>query len=63
MGDDGMRGARAIHERGGRVLVQDEATSVVWGMPGAVANAGLASAILPLPAIAEAIQASCGVPI
>lgn len=63
MGDDGMRGARAIHERGGRVLVQDEATSVVWGMPGAVANAGLASAILPLQAIAEAIQASCGVPV
>jgi two-component system chemotaxis response regulator CheB len=63
MGDDGMRGARAIHERGGRVLVQDEATSVVWGMPGAVANAGLASAILPLSAIAEAIQASCGVPV
>jgi two-component system chemotaxis response regulator CheB len=60
MGDDGMRGARAITERGGRVLVQDEATSVVWGMPGAVANAGLASAILPLPEIAEAIQASCG---
>lgn len=60
MGDDGMRGARAITERGGRVLVQDEATSVVWGMPGAVANAGLASAILPLPQIAEAIQVSCG---
>ncbi len=61
MGEDGMRGARAIHERGGRILVQDEATSVVWGMPGAVANAGLASAILPLPEIAGAIQASCGV--
>lgn len=60
MGDDGMRGCRAVHERGGRVLVQDEATSVVWGMPGAVVNAGLASAILPLPAISEAIQASCG---
>lgn len=61
MGDDGMRGARAITERGGRVLVQDEATSVVWGMPGAVANAGLASAILPLSRIGEAVQASCGV--
>lgn len=60
MGEDGMRGARAITERGGRVLVQDEATSVVWGMPGAVANAGLASAILPLSKIAGAIQASCG---
>ena len=60
MGEDGMRGCSAVHERGGRILVQDEATSVVWGMPGAVANAGLASAILPLPAIAEAIQSSCG---
>lgn len=60
MGEDGMRGCRTVHERGGRILVQDEATSVVWGMPGAVANAGLASAILPLPAIAEAIQSSCG---
>lgn len=60
MGEDGMRGARVITERGGRVLVQDEASSVVWGMPGAVANAGLASAILPLSHIAEAIQASCG---
>jgi len=63
MGEDGMRGARDITERGGRVLVQDEATSVVWGMPGAVANAGLASAILPLSKIAEAIQASCGAPV
>jgi two-component system, chemotaxis family, protein-glutamate methylesterase/glutaminase len=60
MGDDGMRGCREVHARGGRVLVQDEATSVVWGMPGAVANAGLASAIIPLPRIADAIQSACG---
>jgi two-component system chemotaxis response regulator CheB len=60
MGEDGMRGARAIHERGGRILAQDEASSVVWGMPGAVVHAGLASAVLPLANIADAIQTSCG---
>lgn len=61
MGEDGLRGCQTVHERGGRILVQDEATSVVWGMPGVVANAGLASAVLPLSAMAEAIQTSCGV--
>lgn len=48
MGSDGMKGCQAIRERGGNILVQDEASSVVWGMPGAVANAGLADAVLPL---------------
>jgi two-component system, chemotaxis family, protein-glutamate methylesterase/glutaminase len=48
MGQDGLRGCEAIVAAGGRVLVQDEATSVVWGMPRAVAEAGLASAVLPL---------------
>lgn len=48
MGQDGLRGAEAIRTQGGRVLAQDEASSVVWGMPGAVSNAGLAEAILPL---------------
>lgn len=52
MGHDGCRGAEAIRERGGRVIVQDEATSVVWGMPGAVAEAGLADAVLPVEQIA-----------
>jgi two-component system chemotaxis response regulator CheB len=47
MGQDGLRGAREVREAGGRVLVQDEATSVVWGMPGAVARAGLADEVLP----------------
>jgi two-component system chemotaxis response regulator CheB len=60
MGEDGMRGARAVHDRGGRILAQDEASSVVWGMPGAVVHAGLASAVLPLSTIADAIQTSCG---
>jgi two-component system, chemotaxis family, protein-glutamate methylesterase/glutaminase len=55
MGQDGMRGGKDIVARGGTILAQDEATSVVWGMPGAVANAGLASRILPLPEIAPAV--------
>ncbi|MET0309434.1 MAG: chemotaxis-specific protein-glutamate methyltransferase CheB [Sphingomonas sp.] len=47
MGRDGCEGARHLADAGARVLVQDRDTSVVWGMPGAVANAGRASAILP----------------
>lgn len=56
MGDDGIEGTRAIHERGGYVIAQDEATSVVWGMPGAVVRENLAHEVLPLSAIARAIQ-------
>ncbi len=48
MGRDGLAGSRAVVEAGGRVVVQDEFTSVVWGMPGEVAKAGLADAVLPL---------------
>lgn len=48
MGSDGCKGARLIVERGGSVLAQDQVTSVVWGMPGAVATAGLAERVLPL---------------
>jgi two-component system, chemotaxis family, protein-glutamate methylesterase/glutaminase len=48
MGQDGLRGAEAVIAAGGRVLAQDEATSVVWGMPGAVVRAGLAEAVLAL---------------
>ena len=48
MGQDGLHGCECIREVGGQVLVQDEASSVVWGMPGIVANAGLATRILPL---------------
>ncbi len=59
MGEDGMRGCQEVKARGGQILVQDEATSVVWGMPGAVANAGLAAAVLPLPQIGAAILARC----
>jgi two-component system chemotaxis response regulator CheB len=52
MGADGLAGARKIVAAGGHVFAQDEATSVVWGMPGQVTNAGLCSAVLPLPEIA-----------
>lgn len=56
MGQDGLRGCEAIREAGGRVLAQDEPTSVVWGMPGHVAQAGLAEAVLPLPEIGTEIS-------
>jgi two-component system, chemotaxis family, protein-glutamate methylesterase/glutaminase len=52
MGQDGLRGCEHVHERAGQIVVQDQATSVVWGMPGFVAKAGLAQAVLPLPEIA-----------
>ena len=55
MGSDGLLGSRVIREQGGSVLAQDEASSTVWGMPGAVATAGLAHRILPLDAIAPEI--------
>ena len=51
MGKDGLRGCEDIREAGGQVLVQDEASSVVWGMPGFVAQAGLADRVLPLERI------------
>jgi two-component system chemotaxis response regulator CheB len=52
MGSDGARGALTVAEAGGSVIAQDEATSVVWGMPGATAHIGACSAVLPLPDIA-----------
>ena len=52
MGSDGMRGGKEIVAIGGSVIAQDEASSVVWGMPGAAANAGICAAILPLDQIA-----------
>ena len=52
MGSDGMRGGKDIVAAGGSVMAQDEATSVVWGMPGAAANAGICAAVLPLNQIA-----------
>jgi two-component system chemotaxis response regulator CheB len=57
MGHDGRDGARALVDVNASVLAQDEATSVVWGMPGAVAEAGLAELIKPIPALSAACQA------
>lgn len=55
MGSDGTLGAKAIHQAGGEVMIQDQASSVVWGMPGSVASAGLADHIYALGAIAPEI--------
>jgi two-component system chemotaxis response regulator CheB len=55
MGSDGMRAGKEIVAAGGSVIAQDEATSVVWGMPGAAANAGICAAILPLNQIAPKV--------
>lgn len=51
MGQDGLYGCKEIYEAGGEIYVQDKTTSVVWGMPGAVVNAGIARKILPLEQI------------
>jgi two-component system chemotaxis response regulator CheB len=55
MGQDGLRGCETLRETGAAIVVQDEPTSVVWGMPGAVARAGLADAVLPLAEIGPEI--------
>jgi two-component system chemotaxis response regulator CheB len=55
MGEDGFRGCRQLYELGGLVIVQDEQSSVVWGMPGHVARAGLADKILPLDSMGAEI--------
>lgn len=60
MGQDGLRGCELVRQAGGRVFAQDEATSVVWGMPGAVVRAGLAEKILPLSELALAIVQAVG---
>ena len=59
MGHDGLAGTRQVIEAGGGAIAQDEATSVVWGMPGAIAQAGLCHAVLPLPQIAPRICSRC----
>jgi len=55
MGHDGAAGARAIAEAGGSVIAQDEASSVVWGMPGGAASVGACAAVLPPAEIAETV--------
>ncbi len=61
MGRDGVQGAIALVAAGGSVIVQDEASSAVWGMPRAVADAGLACAILPPAKIARRVAARAGI--
>lgn len=60
MGQDGLRGCERVREKGGQVIVQDEQSSVVWGMPGFVARAGLAQAVLPLQSLAPEVLARIG---
>jgi len=61
MGYDGRAGAEDIVKAGGTVLAQDEQSSVVWGMPGAVAHAGVCHKILPLESISETVDSLVGV--
>lgn len=58
MGRDGEKGARLIRNAGGEVIAQDEATSVVWGMPGAVVTSGLADKVVPLARVSAEVVAS-----
>jgi len=60
MGSDGLPGAKAVVEGGGRVIAQDQETSVVWGMPGAVATNGLCTAVLPLQDIGPWVRQAFG---
>jgi two-component system chemotaxis response regulator CheB len=60
MGQDGLRGAEILKARGASILAQDEASSVVWGMPGAVVNAGLADRVLPLDGVVPEILRMMG---
>ena len=60
MGQDGLRGAAVLKANGAYVIAQDEATSVVWGMPGAVAGAGLANCVVPLDAVVPEILRQVG---
>lgn len=57
MGRDGLMGAQALAEAGGEIVVQDSGSSVVWGMPGVVAQAGIACAVLPPALLAERVGA------
>jgi len=62
MGSDGLKGGEALIAAGGSLIAQDEKTSVVWGMPGAVATAGLCSAVLPIDEIAPFLLRHVGGP-
>jgi chemotaxis response regulator CheB len=56
MGEDGARGLRAMHDRGGRTLAQDEATCAVFGMPNAARALGAVSTMLPLDQLGRAVS-------
>src|SRR3712207_9206634 len=56
MGSDGTHGARHLVKAGATVIAQDEATSIVWGMPGSIVKAGLAHEILPLESIGRSLK-------
>ncbi len=60
MGQDGLEGSRLLAAAGGTVIAQDEETSVVWGMPGAVSRAGLAAETLPLADVGPAVARLLG---
>jgi two-component system chemotaxis response regulator CheB len=60
MGQDGLRGCERIHQAGGQIIVQDEDSSIVWGMPGFVASAGLADKVLPLNQLGKEIVGRVG---
>ena len=60
MGQDGLHGVEILNAQGATVLAQDEASSVVWGMPGAVVNAGLADRVLPLNEVVPEILRMTG---
>jgi two-component system chemotaxis response regulator CheB len=60
MGHDGLDGGKEVVAAGGTVVAQDEETSIVWGMPGAVANAGICSAVVPITEIAKQIHLIAG---
>jgi two-component system chemotaxis response regulator CheB len=62
MGQDGLRGCQELHDLGAGIVVQDQATSVVWGMPGLVARAGLASAIVPIGRLADELVRATSAP-
>lgn len=60
MGADGSKGSQIVVDAGGTLIAQDEKSSVVWGMPGAVADAGICSAVLPLEGLAQYVMKSFG---
>jgi chemotaxis response regulator CheB len=62
MGRDGAEGLRALRRAGWHTIAQDEATSVVWGMPGAAVALGAAVEVLPVQRIAQAIEIACAAP-